>query len=650
MLLTAQFSFAQDGVGVSTFGTNGVVVKSGSDVVFYPHLMNDEKIVYQKQGVIQCLTGNGQEDSSFGAEGQITLNQQGTSGYYNLLFKDDKILAFTSRTVSSNWTYYGGRYNLDGTLDTSFGTNGTITMDMGSTAGTIFANFLNNNLVITGSTQSNGGSYNNITGRVINMTTGNASNIAGGGAQLYSGYNVGTSSNGTSTVDYIGKSVVMPNGTLFVSYTAEYYRNTGLDYEESGLIRIVPTQNYIFTYHNDFDAHHGYVKNDVFVKGSNVYTLTGGWVDTANQAYPTCFVQKRYSTGDPVSDFGTRGKLSLELTHNGNRVSFTHLAVQPDDKILVAGSTTHPTNSWYNEDLVLARFLPTGAIDTTFGTNGYITYRIPTTAEIDVNNRVKGLFVSATGDTVYLMGSNDQNSVLLKYFNSSLAPATVPVFAAVAPICAGSTLEALPTTSENGVTGTWFPALNNEATTIYTFTPDAGQNASETTLEITVYEKPATPTGAVEQIFNEGALLADVVVEPMNVTWYPTLADAEARTNWLNEGTVLENGHEYFAVLYNANECASDVFVVTTWVSLSTTDVAMGSLKMYPNPAAAQVTIRLEDTINAVTVYTMLGQKVLAQTPVANEVTVDLAQLGSGTYFVKVVSGSNESTLKLMKK
>ena len=66
-----------------------------------------------------------------------------------------------------------------------------------------------------------------------------------------------------------------------------------------------------------------------------------------------------------------------------------------------------------------------------------------------------------------------------------------PAFNPVAPICAGAVLAPLPTTSLNGVTGTWAPAINNTATTTYTFTPAAGQCANTTTLTITVNPKPA---------------------------------------------------------------------------------------------------------------------------------------------------------------
>jgi hypothetical protein len=40
-----------------------------------------------------------------------------------------------------------------------------------------------------------------------------------------------------------------------------------------------------------------------------------------------------------------------------------------------------------------------------------------------------------------------------------------PTFNTIAPICSGAILTALPTTSNNGISGTWSPALNNTATT-----------------------------------------------------------------------------------------------------------------------------------------------------------------------------------------
>ena len=65
-------------------------------------------------------------------------------------------------------------------------------------------------------------------------------------------------------------------------------------------------------------------------------------------------------------------------------------------------------------------------------------------------------------------------------------PIITPFFNAVNPIRSGDTLSNLPSTSNNGVTGTWSPAMNNTATTNYTFTPTSGQCAVTSNIEIVV--------------------------------------------------------------------------------------------------------------------------------------------------------------------
>jgi hypothetical protein len=65
-----------------------------------------------------------------------------------------------------------------------------------------------------------------------------------------------------------------------------------------------------------------------------------------------------------------------------------------------------------------------------------------------------------------------------------------PLFTQVAAICSGDDLSELPTTSLDGIEGTWSPALDNTQTTTYTFTPDAGVCVSPTTMEIVVNTPP----------------------------------------------------------------------------------------------------------------------------------------------------------------
>ena len=63
---------------------------------------------------------------------------------------------------------------------------------------------------------------------------------------------------------------------------------------------------------------------------------------------------------------------------------------------------------------------------------------------------------------------------------------TIPNFTQVAPVCIGDFISPLPQTSNNGITGTWTPSLNNLETTTYIFTSEAGQCADSTTMTIIV--------------------------------------------------------------------------------------------------------------------------------------------------------------------
>ncbi|MFN6093058.1 MAG: beta strand repeat-containing protein, partial [Bacteroidota bacterium] len=73
----------------------------------------------------------------------------------------------------------------------------------------------------------------------------------------------------------------------------------------------------------------------------------------------------------------------------------------------------------------------------------------------------------------------------------TVVPPVTPTFNPIGPICAASVAPALPTTSTNGITGTWSPVtISNVATGTYTFTPNAGQCANTTSLTVTVDNAP----------------------------------------------------------------------------------------------------------------------------------------------------------------
>ena len=91
-----------------------------------------------------------------------------------------------------------------------------------------------------------------------------------------------------------------------------------------------------------------------------------------------------------------------------------------------------------------------------------------------------------------------------------------PEFDPIGPLMQGSESPALPESSGNGITGSWDPAyISTEVpgAYIFTFTPDAGQNAKVATLDITVLPAALTITVGISsgnddvEEYNSGAII-----------------------------------------------------------------------------------------------------------------------------------------------
>ena len=83
----------------------------------------------------------------------------------------------------------------------------------------------------------------------------------------------------------------------------------------------------------------------------------------------------------------------------------------------------------------------------------------------------------------------------------TVTPSVVPTFTQLGPYCQGATPAILPTTSSNGKTGTWSAAISTSSagSTVYTFTPTAGQCASVTTMTVVVNPGPVVSTSVTNE-------------------------------------------------------------------------------------------------------------------------------------------------------
>ena len=103
---------------------------------------------------------------------------------------------------------------------------------------------------------------------------------------------------------------------------------------------------------------------------------------------------------------------------------------------------------------------------------------------------------STTGTTTYTFTPNAGQCGALTTMDIVISTQVTPTFTQIGPLCQNATAPALPTTSNNGITGTWSPAVINTSTigtTTYTFTPNAGQCGSVATMDIIITTQ-VTPT------------------------------------------------------------------------------------------------------------------------------------------------------------
>ena len=226
------------------------------------------------------------------------------------------------------------------------------------------------------------------------------------------------------------------------------------------------------------------------VAGASSYTWTvpTGWSITAGTGTTSITV----TTGTASQN----GNVSVTATNSCGTSSVRTLAVTV--------SSTNTANAASSTPTLCINTSLTAITHTTTGASG-----ISNSGTSGANGLPSGVFATFASNTITISGIPTASGT----FNYSIpltggcgtvnatgtitvAALTIPTFTAVPAICSGGTLSALPTTSNNGYTGTWSPALSNTATATYTFTPTAGQCASTATLTVTVNPVPTGVTAS----------------------------------------------------------------------------------------------------------------------------------------------------------
>lgn len=366
-----------------------------------------KKIYYLLLLVLNVLQGQSQTyvpDSTFNATGKKTYNFfNNIDRSYGSLIQDNEKIVIVGLSKNGSTGYFElcfARFELNGTLDNSFGTNGVTKVSMG------------NQMSIGGQTPV---IKQDEQGRFVAVNTGRSSSGTSQDlmvCRLDSTGHIDNTFNGT--------------GILFVDMTGG-----GSQPDEANAFTFDATGNIYLTgatrtggspLDNDFvivkvtDA--GQLDPTFDIDGKKLYNPTGsaefgtgivvqpdGKIVFAGTAGGKMFVARIDSTGAYDPTFNSVGYRQLSTISTSSEVYC--LMLDSNNRIILGGTANSTSAS-------IVRLLPTGAFDVTFNTVGYKSYMVG-----GLTSTVTGIAIDSTGK-ILLGGSIDNSSTGLNFYAARL--------------------------------------------------------------------------------------------------------------------------------------------------------------------------------------------------------------------------------------
>ncbi|MFN6451438.1 MAG: putative Ig domain-containing protein [Nostoc sp. EfeVER01] len=361
-------SFDSDGKITTDIGTNT------TDMAYSIALQDDGKIlvagVSNNNFAVVRYNSNGSLDTSFGTAGKVTTNLGSTDIAYSIALQDDgKILV--AGVSSSNFAVL--RYNSDGTLDTSFGTAGKVINNLGS-SDIAYSVALQDDgkILLAGVSNSNFAVLRYNSNGTLDTGFGTAGKVI---------TNLGSTDIARSiTLQDDGKILVV--GVSNSNFAVVRYDSNG------SLDTSFGTTGKVIT---DIGTNTTDTAYSVSVQADSKILLAG--VSSSN------FAVVRYnSNGSLDTSFGTAGKVVTNL--GGTDIAYS-VSVQANGKIIVGGSSSN--------NFALVRYNSNGTLDTNFNTTGIIT------TDIGTNTTDNAYALIQHDGTVIVAGVSANNFAVARY-------------------------------------------------------------------------------------------------------------------------------------------------------------------------------------------------------------------------------------------
>ena len=368
-------------------------------------------------------------DPSFGAGGKVTTQiSTGRNQAYSIAQQTDGKLVTGGRCFSSGslFDFCLARYNIDGSLDSSFGSGGKVvtplraaTQDEGvtvliqpdgkillagssganfgsgdfavaryTTNGSLDASFASGGIVIA-SVGANGGAVTSAAlqpdGKVVLAGTRNSTATSSASFALLRLTTTGAIDATFGTAGFVFATVAVPSGNQSGDFAAVAVQPDG----KIVLAGSVPLGSSPF-YNKGFAALRfnpsGSLDSSFGSSGQALVTISPGYLVDVKLQPDGKIILAGYSSGTSSNDFalarlqsngsldasfGDGGKTTTDFG-NGSYDYAAGLCLEPNGKILVVGDASYPVGSGFADDFAVARYNPNGSLDTSFGTAGML--------------------------------------------------------------------------------------------------------------------------------------------------------------------------------------------------------------------------------------------------------------------------------------
>ena len=317
----------------------------------------------------------GSLDTSFGNGGKvITSFFTGADIAKSVAIQNDgKIIVAGDCMNTQNKTDFGIiRYNINGSIDTTFGINGKALFDVSNGIPLNYNDYVSKVLLTASGKILITGQKNNALFAIIRLNSDGT---------LDTTYGV----NGSTTFSLGGSSIANSAIMQTDGKVVIVGENSGSSSSDFAIARINADGTLDLDFSNDgkTTVNFGTYDNAKCVTIDNDgKILVGG----SNGSTTACMVRLN-SDGNIDNTFGTLGKVIFDLPSINGEV-FGGINVQPDNKITISGEA--------GNDFLLVRYNQNGQIETTFGTNGFYKIDIDNNSEDNFNS----MFIQQDGKII----------------------------------------------------------------------------------------------------------------------------------------------------------------------------------------------------------------------------------------------------------